>query len=38
MLEPSNDQGPIIENNLKPLKYYPVLSIGLSYNIASTRF
>ncbi|MFD2933453.1 hypothetical protein [Spirosoma flavum] len=38
MLEPSNDQGPVIENNLKPLKYYPLISVGLSYNIVSTRF
>ncbi|GAB2514830.1 hypothetical protein GCM10027085_00780 [Spirosoma aerophilum] len=38
MLEPSSDQGPVIENNLKPLKYYPVISLGLSYNLVSTRF
>jgi hypothetical protein len=38
MLEPSSDQGPIIENNLKPLKYYPVVNLGISYNIVSTRF
>lgn len=38
MLEPSSDQGAIIENNLKPLKYYPVVSLGLSYNLVSTRF
>ncbi len=38
MLEPSSDQGPIIENNLKPLKYYPIVSIGFSYNLIPTRF
>ncbi len=38
MLEPSSDQGPIIENNLKPLKYYPVVNLGISYNLVSTRF
>ena len=38
MLEPSSDQGPIIENNLKPLKYFPLVSVGLAYRIVSTRF
>jgi hypothetical protein len=38
MLEPSSDQGQVIENNLKPLKYYPVVNLGISYRIVSTRF
>ncbi|NDU98215.1 hypothetical protein [Spirosoma terrae] len=38
MLEPSSDQAPVIENNLKPLKYYPVISLGLAYNFLSTSF
>ncbi|AUD04351.1 hypothetical protein CWM47_22405 [Spirosoma pollinicola] len=38
MLEPSSDQGPIIQDNLKPLKYYPVVNLGISYNLVSTRF
>jgi hypothetical protein len=38
MLAPSSDQGPVIENNLKPLKYYPLISIGLSYTIRFTRY
>ncbi|MGV3556533.1 hypothetical protein [Larkinella arboricola] len=33
MLEPSSDQGPVIERNLQPLKYYPVLNLGLSYRL-----
>ncbi|GAB3948890.1 hypothetical protein GCM10028805_24280 [Spirosoma harenae] len=33
MLEPSSDQGAVIQNNLKPLKYYPVINLGLSYKL-----
>jgi hypothetical protein len=33
LLEPSNDQGPVIENNLRPLKYYPVITFGLAYKL-----
>ncbi|MFD1143536.1 hypothetical protein ACFQ4C_20585 [Larkinella insperata] len=33
MLEPSSDQGPVIEQNLRPLKYYPVLNLGLTYRL-----
>ncbi|GAB3769742.1 hypothetical protein GCM10028818_06390 [Spirosoma horti] len=33
LLEPSSDQGPIIQENLKPLKFYPVINIGLSYKL-----
>ncbi|GAB3902087.1 hypothetical protein GCM10028803_27980 [Larkinella knui] len=33
MLEPSSDQGPVIEQNLQPLKYYPILNLGLSYRL-----
>lgn len=33
MLEPSSDQGAVIEQSLEPVKYYPVLTIGLSYNL-----
>lgn len=33
MLEPSSDQGAVIEQNLQPLKYYPVLNLGLSYRL-----
>ncbi|MDQ1086490.1 MULTISPECIES: hypothetical protein [unclassified Siphonobacter] len=33
MLEPSQDQAAIIERNLKPLKYYPVLNLGVSYRL-----
>ncbi|RYC71377.1 hypothetical protein [Spirosoma sordidisoli] len=33
LLEPSSDQGAVIENNLKPLKYYPIVTIGLAYKL-----
>jgi hypothetical protein len=33
LLEPSSDQGAVIQNNLKPLKYYPVVNLGLSYKL-----
>ncbi|GAB3764927.1 hypothetical protein [Spirosoma pomorum] len=33
LLEPSSDQGEVIQNNLKPLKYYPVVNLGLSYKL-----
>lgn len=33
LLEPSSDQGPVIQNNLKPLKYYPIINLGLSYKL-----
>ncbi len=33
MLQPSQDQGAVIEQNLKPLKYYPVLNLGVSYRL-----
>ncbi|MDQ1086064.1 hypothetical protein [Siphonobacter sp. SORGH_AS_1065] len=33
MLQPSENQGPVIEKNLQPLKYYPVLVFGLSYRL-----
>ncbi len=32
-LTPSQDQAPVIERNLKPLKYYPIISLGLSYKL-----
>ncbi len=31
LLQPSAEQGPIIEDNLKWFKFYPVLSLGISY-------
>ncbi|GAB3270652.1 hypothetical protein GCM10027347_41470 [Larkinella harenae] len=33
MLEPSSDQGAVIEQNLQPLKFYPVLNLGLAYRL-----
>jgi len=33
LLEPSSDQGAVIQENLKPVKYYPILSLGLAYKI-----
>ncbi|NBB22827.1 hypothetical protein GVN20_25955 [Runella sp. CRIBMP] len=33
MLEPSSDQGAVIEQSLEPVKYYPVVNISLSYNL-----
>lgn len=33
MLAPSSDQGPIIERNLSPLKYYPIVTLGASYKL-----
>ncbi|WP_461148737.1 hypothetical protein [Spirosoma pulveris] len=33
MLEPSSDQGAVIQKNLEPLKYYPVVNLGLSYKL-----
>ncbi len=32
-LTPSQDQAPVIQGNLKPLKYYPVVSLGLAYKL-----
>lgn len=32
LLEPSAEQGPLIEDNIKWFKFYPVLAIGLIYN------
>ena len=31
LLEPSTEQGPLIEDNIKWLKFYPVISLGISY-------
>lgn len=33
MLEPSSDQGAVIEQSLEPVKYYPVVNLSLSYNL-----
>ncbi|MBC3784084.1 hypothetical protein [Spirosoma utsteinense] len=33
MLTPSSDQGPIIQKNLSPLKYYPIVTLGASYKL-----
>ncbi len=33
LLTPSSDQGPIIQRNLSPLKYYPIITLGASYNL-----
>lgn len=33
LLEPSSDQGPIIQDNLRPLKFYPIINVGLSYKL-----
>ncbi|MFC5407810.1 hypothetical protein ACFPMF_00720 [Larkinella bovis] len=33
MLEPSSDQGAVIEQNLQPLTFYPILNLGLSYRL-----
>ncbi len=33
LLEPSSDQGAVIENNLKALKYYPIVNLGISYKL-----
>lgn len=31
LLEPSAEQGPLIEDNIKWFKFYPVISLGISY-------
>lgn len=33
MLTPSSDQGPLIQKNLSPLKYYPIVTLGASYKL-----
>jgi hypothetical protein len=33
LLTPSSDQGPIIQRNLSPLKYYPIITLGASYKL-----
>lgn len=33
LLEPSSDQGAVIQDNLKPLKFYPIVNFGLSYKL-----
>ncbi len=33
LLEPSSDQGAVIQDNLRALKYYPVASFGISYKL-----
>lgn len=38
MLAPSSDQGAVLEDNLKPLKYYPIFNIGLAYRLKTNLF
>lgn len=33
LLEPSADQGAVIQRNLQPLQYYPVVNLGLAYKL-----